>query len=66
MAHKWNFKNAGLHIEQIISIQPCLKHRSIIHEPCWTIESNHGPLRAICDQRARAAGATGKITPYKK
>lgn len=63
---RWHIENEGLHIDKIIAIQPCLKHGAIIHEPCWTIDSLHGPLRAICDQRARATGATGKITPYKK
>lgn len=66
MTYRRKEENDGQHIDRIIDVQPCLKHHAIIHEPCWKLDSNHGPLRGICDQRARAAGANGKVTPYVK
>lgn len=58
--------NKGLHLDRIISSISCMRHAAAEGSPCWTIDSLHGPLRAICDYRAREAGAKGKITPYKK
>lgn len=58
--------NDGLYIDRIISLQDCYRHRSEIGEPCWIIDSQHGTLQAICNTRARKAGATGEITPYEK
>lgn len=63
---RWVIENDGLYIDKIISSLPCTTHGSDISDPCWEIDSVHGPLRAICDRRARLAGANGKITPYKK
>lgn len=66
MTYKRKDENNGYHLERIIRETPCTKHGAEMNEPCWALESNHGPIRAICDRRARLAGAQGKITPYQK
>lgn len=62
----WYEPNEGFHIDRIIGSQECSKHKALISEPCFELDSAHGPLRAICNSRALAAGASGKITPYEK
>lgn len=62
----WFEKNDGFHLDRIINTQECSKHKSLKTEPCWTIDSVHGSLRAICNTRALASGAQGKITPYTR
>lgn len=66
MTYKRREDNSGFHIDRIIDSVPCTTHGADIQDSCWTIYSIHGPLRAICDRRARLAGANGKITPYIK
>lgn len=58
--------NTGLHMSKIIEAVGCSRHASDLGEACWNIPSTRGNLRAICDNRARSAGARGQITPYKR
>ena len=58
--------NNGKHLERIIGAQPCEKHKAGLTVPCWIVPSAHGLLRAICNSRALAYGARGKVTPYEK
>lgn len=58
--------NDGKHIDRIIMSHECSRHKALLSEPCWSIDSVHGLLRAICNSRALAAGAQGKITPYER
>lgn len=62
----WSQKNDGFHIDRIVSQYSCERHRADVGSPCWRLDSVHGPLRAICNSRALAAGAQGKVTPYTK
>lgn len=62
----WSQKNDGFHLDRIIALSSCDKHTAKHGSPCWSLDSVHGPLRAICNSRALAAGAQGKITPYTK
>jgi hypothetical protein len=56
-------ENDGIHIAKIISAVPCGRHAADIGDACWNIGSRSGLLRAICDKRARSAGANGQVTP---
>jgi hypothetical protein len=58
--------NNGKHLDRIIAAQVCEKHHSPQGNPCWWIQSAHGYLRAICNDRALAYGARGEVTPYQK
>lgn len=57
-------ENDGIHMDRIIGMVPCKTHTAEIGQACWNLESARGLLRAICDKRARSAGANGHITPY--
>lgn len=59
-------ENDGRHIGKIIDSVGCARHASDIGDACWNILSVRGPLRAICNGRARAAGARGQVTPYTR
>lgn len=59
-------ENDGIHLERIIGGVPCRTHQADLGQACWNIGSARGILKAICDKRARSAGANGPITPYKK
>lgn len=59
-------ENDGIHIERIIDIRACAKHGKGLGQACWNVLSPRGILKAICNDRAVAAGANGKITPYKQ
>lgn len=57
--------NDGKHINKIVNSVPCPKHGRDINEACWNLLSIHGLLKAICNDRALAAGANGFVTPYE-
>lgn len=62
-------ENNGIHIEEIMGSVPCARHGADINDACWNLGTNLGIMRAICDKRARSAGANGDVTPhttYKK
>jgi len=63
---KYKEENTGIHMERIISSVPCSHHSADIGDSCWNLLSARGIIKAICDKRARSAGANGPITPYKK
>ena len=58
-------ENTGIHMDRIIGMVPCKTHTAEIGQACWNLVSAKGLLKAICDKRARSAGANGQITPYK-
>lgn len=66
MATAKHEENDGIHLERIIGAVPCGRHAADIGKACWNIGSLHGILRAICDKRARAAGANAPITQDPK
>lgn len=53
--------NAGIHINKVVSAVPCGQHAADIGQACWNIISSRGPLKAICDRRARSAGCNSDI-----
>lgn len=64
MASNKHEENDGIHLSKIIGAVPCTRHGADIGDACWNLGSARGILRAICDRRARGAGANGKITPH--
>lgn len=54
-----------MNITTVIETQPCKVHRVQKDQPCWWIKQDKTRKIsfAICDARARAAGAVGKIDP---
>lgn len=56
--------NHGEHIVSIIGRKTCEKHDAGLGEACYTIPSDISErvLLAICNQRAKKAGANGKIS----
>jgi hypothetical protein len=65
MATTQHEENDGIHIEKIIGAVPCPTHAADINQACWNVNSVFGINKAICDRRARSAGANGVVTPYK-
>lgn len=63
MANKYD-DNDGKHLTKIIDSLACSKHGADIGDACWNVISRNGIMRAICDKRARLAGANGDVTPY--
>ncbi len=59
-------ENDGIHITKIVTAVPCRTHGADIGDACWNLVSRTGLIRAICDKRARSAGANGIVTPYRK
>lgn len=59
-------ENDGKHLNKIVDAIPCRRHGRDIGQACWNIPSIHGIMKAICDHRAREAGANGNITPDPK
>lgn len=64
--HDRSDENDGIHIPKIIAAIPCGRHGADIGDACWNLGSKNGILRAICDRRARSAGANGQITQDHK
>ena len=60
----YDTENDGKHIDKILGSVPCSQHAADIGQACWNVISIYGPLKAICDKRARSAGANGQVTPY--
>lgn len=58
-------ENDGIHIDKIIGSVSCGRHAADIGDACWNVPSVYGPLKAICNRRALAAGADGFVTPYE-
>lgn len=58
--------NDGIHIDRIVKLVACIRHKADVGQACWNIGSNQGILKAICDKRARLAGANAPVTPYIK
>jgi hypothetical protein len=56
--------NDGSHIVPIINRQACNKHVAPLGIPCFHLPRNYGFgfYPAICNKRAKLAGATGKIS----
>lgn len=66
MANPKHNENDGIHLERLIRIAPCPRHKAELGKACWNISSARGILKAICDKRAREAGANGDITQDPK
>lgn len=65
MATAQHEENDGIHIEKIVGAVPCSTHAADIGDACWNVMSLTGINKAICDKRARSAGANGYVTPYE-
>jgi hypothetical protein len=59
-------ENDGIHIANIIASVPCGRHTADIGDACWNLVAKDGLNRAICDKRARSAGANGQISQDHK
>lgn len=44
----------------------CRAHQARAGEPCWTLTSERGTFRALCDARVKVAGYRGKARPSSR